>query len=130
MNPRPEKYTKSIYRFIGARWLSGFGSSTESVESVSRLGVPFVVRAQQKVSPDCNRTHVPLGAVQFGFRDYAAKAYSLLSFSAVIVFTESGDRYSTCNSGHKQSGRIRNIPKSFASVSEKKNKFKFIAYGN
>lgn len=36
MNPRPNVRVGNVYRFIGTRWLSGSGSSTESVGSVFR----------------------------------------------------------------------------------------------
>lgn len=36
MNPRPNMRARSLYRFSGARWLSGPGGSTTSVGSVFR----------------------------------------------------------------------------------------------
>ena len=46
LNPRPKKQHSYVYRFIGARWLSGNGSSTTSVVSVFWLKVPHKDQTQ------------------------------------------------------------------------------------
>ena len=74
MNPRPKKRHRSVYRFIGARWLSGSGVSAESVESVLRE-VSFLPSASGKKQAPNSVGTLPRSEATLGrFRDYAANA--------------------------------------------------------
>ena len=55
LNPRPEKGNRSVYRLIGARCLSGSGSSTASVESVVQKKSPYTFAHRLRASPDWRR---------------------------------------------------------------------------
>jgi hypothetical protein len=68
LNPRPEVRYRGVYRFIGARWLSGSGGSAASIGSVSWLmsRPPFRPSVQQ--APVGVGRSGCFGAASSGFR--------------------------------------------------------------
>jgi len=93
LNPRPVVQIRSVYRFIGARWLSGPGGSAESVGSVSEKSVLSIVPARRKASSGWRRKIRMLRSSIIRFprsATYAARA-KLSLFSAVIKFARSED---------------------------------------
>lgn len=68
MNPRPSAGSKGVYRFISARWLSGPGSSTASIESVPRLMSCLPFGSSRRVSSGWRQKFGSFRAAQAGFR--------------------------------------------------------------
>jgi len=68
LNPRPVVQIRSVYRFIGARWLSGPGGSAESVGSVSeKMSLPPFRPGGKQAPVGVGRSGC-FGAASSGFR--------------------------------------------------------------